>query len=376
MTQNHPHQLNGRDRPARPGPPDQPHPVDRLAELKEYARLHARNQGLSARDTAHVLGRIGSDTPDADDSWARVWALRGDRLAGRGKLLDACRHYTLARFPYPADAPRQRAQEAAVAVFDRWRRGHGGIDRLELAHSDGAFRCWAAGLDRDRPLLVVMGGIISVKEQWAPLLPRLARLGHAIVVTELPGVGENTQRYTAESWRLIPWLLDELSGRARTDAASLLCLSFSGHMALRAAAEDSRIRRVLTVGAPVADFFTDPRWWEGLPGITTDTLRRLTGTADDSELRAVLKDFALSPDQLRAIRAGVRCVASARDEIIPPGDPELLRSAVPDVRVKLIDDVHGSPGHPGTVRRWLAWNLRGHPLGGVRGGAGRRAAAR
>ncbi|MGP4008113.1 alpha/beta hydrolase [Streptomyces sp. 4N124] len=332
-----------------------------LAELKEYARLHARNQGLSARDTARVLDRIGNDTPDSPDSWTHVWATRADELAARGRLLDACRHYTLARFPYPYDEPRRRAQQAAVATFDRWRGTQSGIERLELPHPDGPLTCWATGLDRDRPLLVVMGGIISVKEQWAPLLPRLSRMGFAAVVAELPGVGENSQRYTPDSWRLLPHLLDTLAPRARTDATSLLFLSFSGHLALRAAAADARIRRILTVGAPVSAFFTDADWWQRLPRLTRDTLRRLTATADDTELRAVLKDFALTPTVLQDIDASVRYVASTRDEIIPPADPALLRSALADVRVKQIDDVHGSPGHPGAVRRWLAWNLRGKP---------------
>jgi len=334
-------------------------PLDHLGELKEFARLHARNQGIGARGTARILARIGTDAPDAADSWTRVWRLRGDELADRGRLLAACRHYTLARFPYPYDDPRRHAQQTAVATFDTWRRTHGGIERLELPYPGGTLHAWASGLDTHRPLLLMMGGVVSVKEQWAPLLPRLTKLGYAPVVAELPGVGENTQRYTADSWRLIPWLLDHLSPRARTDAATLLCLSFGGHTALRAAAEDPRVRRILTVGPPVADFFTDPTWWERVPRITKDTLRRLTGARDEPELRSQLGGFALTEDQLRSVGAAVRCVTSARDEIIPPGDADLLRTAVPDVRVKVIDDVHGSPGHPGAVRRWLAWNLRG-----------------
>ena len=120
------------------------------------------------------------------------------------------------------------------------------VQRLEFDPPDGKIACWASGLDekRRRPLLLVMGGIVSVKEQWAPLLPKLRRMGFAAVVTELPGVGENTCAYHPESWRLLPHLLDRLSGSAGTDDASLLALSFSGHLALRAATEDHRIRRV------------------------------------------------------------------------------------------------------------------------------------
>lgn len=332
--------------------------MDRLTKLKEYALLHARNQGMTAKQAARVLARIANDDPGDESSWARVWTTEADALAARGRLLEACRAYALARFPYPEDPHRTRAQHAGVTAFDDWRRARPrGIDRLELDHPQGRLACWTAGLAPRRPLLVMMGGIVSVKEQWAPLLPKLTRLGYAAVVTEMPGVGENTLPYTADSWRLLPWLMDELSARARTAETTLLCLSFSGHMALRTATEDHRVRRVLTVGAPVAHFFTDEDWWARVPSITVTTLCRLTGAADEAELRSLLKEFPLEADRLRTVRAGVRYVASSRDEIIPPREQALLRSALPDLRIKTFDDVHGSPDHAGALRRWLVLNL-------------------
>jgi pimeloyl-ACP methyl ester carboxylesterase len=332
--------------------------MNHLEELKEFARLHARGQGMTADHTAEVLGRITNDTPGDPDSWAAVWTAEGRAAADRGDLLDACRHYALARFPYPADEDRRHAQQLGVSTFDAWRGGRSGIERLEFTHPDGStYACWAAGLDRDKPLLIVSGGIVSVKEQWAPLLPLLRKLGFAAVVTELPGVGENTAPYRPDSWHTLSALLDRLATRADVSNTSMLALSFSGHLALRAAAEDPRIRRVLTVGAPVADFFEDEAWWPRVPRITVDTLTRLTGSADETELRALLPEFALGQKLLAGIRIPVRYVASARDEIIPARDQALLRRALPDVRFKLFDDVHGSPAHLGAMRRWLFASL-------------------
>ncbi|MFD9045010.1 alpha/beta fold hydrolase [Streptomyces bottropensis] len=332
--------------------------MDHLGELKEFARLHARGQGIGDRQVAAVLPRITNDEPGHPASWARVWTGEADRLAVAGRPLDACRHYALARFPYHGDDVRRRAQDNCVRTFDDWRRRRG-VERLVLDHPDGMVACWASGLDarRRRPLLVVMGGIVSVKEQWAPLLPRLARLGYAAVVTEMPGVGENTLRYHADSWRLLPFLMDRLAGRAAVTRTSVLGLSFSGHLALRAAAADPRIRSVHTVGAPVAGFFADPAWWPEVPGITVATLRRLTGAASDDELRSLLADFPLGPDVLGALDIPVGYVVSARDEIIPPTERRLLAAALPRVRFKEFDDVHGSPAHLGAMRKWLIASL-------------------
>ncbi|WP_181767833.1 alpha/beta hydrolase [Streptomyces albidus (ex Kaewkla and Franco 2022)] len=334
--------------------------MNHLEELKEFARLHARGQGMRPAHAEDVLETISCDTPGDPRSWARMWTAQGDIAARRGDLLDACRHYALARFPCHTDDDRRAAQQRCVSTFDEWRREGTGIQRVEFDHPDGTVACWAAGLDekRRRPLLLVMGGIVSVKEQWAPLLPKLRRMGFAAVVTELPGVGENTCAYHPESWRLLPYLLDRLSGTADTDDASLLALSFSGHLALRAAAEDPRIRRVLTVGAPIADFFTDSQWWPQVPRITVDTLHELTGVSDEGELRALLGKFALGPAELSALQIPVRYVLSSRDEIIPPGDAAMLgRHAQGDVRFKTFDDVHGSPAHLAATRRWLLSSL-------------------
>lgn len=332
--------------------------MDHLEELKEFARLHARGQGISERQVAAVLPRITSDEPGHPGSWARVWSAEADRLALSGRPLEACRRYALARFPHHGDDDRSRAQLNCVRTFDDWRRRRG-IERLVLDHPGGTVAAWTAGLDRSvpRPLVVVMGGIVSVKEQWAPLLPRLARLGYAAVATEMPGVGENTLRYRADSWQLLPFLLDRLTGRARVGETSVLGLSFSGHLALRAAADDPRIRGVHTVGAPVSHFFTDPQWWPRIPGITQETLRRLTGVAEKSELRTPLADFALDVATLEAVRVPVGYVASSRDEIIPAAERQLLAMALPRLRLKEFDDVHGSPAHLGAMRKWLVGSL-------------------
>ncbi|WP_441250986.1 alpha/beta fold hydrolase [Kitasatospora sp. McL0602] len=328
-----------------------------LDELKAYARLHARGQGIDARRVAEVLDRIQNDTEGDEHSWAKVWHAAADTLAARGRELEACAHYAMARFPYPSDPARAAAQEASVAAFDRWRTAHGGIERLEVTlPSGGTVRAWTAGLDaaEPRPLLVVMGGIVSVKEQWAPQLPKFAKQGFAAVVAELPGVGEHSAAYGADSWRLFPELLDALDGRARLTDVSLLTLSFSGHLALRAAAHDERIGRILTVGAPVGPFFTDDEWWqEQVPELTKTTLQQLTGAPDQQALRAGFAGWALTGEELEAVQVPVGYVLSTRDEIIPRADSKLLEAHLPQARFKEFDDVHGSPEHLGEMRLWL-----------------------
>ena len=332
-----------------------------LDELKEFARLHAKGQGMKARRLERILARIRNDEPGAPDSWARVWSAEAQAAAARGKPVQACQYYALARFPHHGDEVRIAAQRGVVEAFDAWRGSRGrGIEKLEFSTADGSFAAWAAGLDAPKPLplLVVMGGIVSVKEQWAQLLPRFVKLGFATVVAEMPGVGENTLPYGPDSWRLLGFLLDQLKGRAQERNVSLLTLSFSGHMALRAAGNDERIGRILTVGAPIASFFTDENWWSGVPRITKDTLAALTGQPSEAALvEAFRHGWALTPEELRAVRIPVRYVVSARDEIIPGGERAFLAEHLADVGFAEFDDVHGSPAHLGELRLWLLLQL-------------------
>ncbi|MBL7491583.1 alpha/beta hydrolase [Frankia sp. AgB1.9] len=354
-----------------------------VAELKRFVSVHAEAQGLRPSDYRPVLGRIRDDADDSPTSWAAVWSAAGERLEERGRLLEACRHYTMARFPFVDGPARRRAQDRCVQVFDQWRRGLPGVEPLEIGAGDERFRAWATGLSaaEPRPLLIITGGVISTKEQWAPTMRFADRLGLAVVVTEMPGVGENTSGYSRESWRLYPAVMDAVADRARADQTIALALSFSGHLALRCATKDARVRAVVTAGAPIREFFTDQAWQRRLPRVTVDTLTHLTGAPADTLLHEELPSWALDDSELAALDIPVRYLASLRDEVIPPMDLALLRQHVRDLHVLEHDDVHGSPGHVLESRLWIVESLlrlsgdhglRPRLLAGLRRGVGRR----
>ncbi|MEV5315668.1 MULTISPECIES: alpha/beta hydrolase [unclassified Streptomyces] len=327
-----------------------------VEELKTFVGVHARLLGIPRERSRTVLGRIVHDKEGEPGSWAREWTAAGIELERRGRESAAGKCFNLARFPYVDGPARAEAQRLSVASFDRWRAGlDAGIRRLELDLEGGRLSCWVAGLARPgtepRPVLLLSGGIVSVKEQFGPILARAGRLGVTVVALEMPGVGENTWRYAADSHRMVTQVLDALADRADVSRVCALMLSFSGHLALRAALHDRRIRGVVTAGAPVRDFFTDTGRWPAVPRVTVDTLAALAGVAPDA-VGAHLEGWALTPDELAALDVPVAYVVSERDEIIPAGDPQLLREHVRTLRLLVHDDVHGSPSHVAESRLW------------------------
>jgi pimeloyl-ACP methyl ester carboxylesterase len=320
-----------------------------VAELKHYVSAHAASLGMPADHYQRLLASITDD-----GSWVAEWAAWGDSLEAAGKLLEASQHFNFARFPFVDGAARQAALERCVHAIDRWRQGIPGIERLDLDILGGRVGCWAGWLDdkQPRPLLLISGGIVSIKEQWAPVLLAARELGLSAVVTEMPSVGENTLRYTPESWEMIPAILDALRGRADVTQSYLMAMSYSGQAAFRAAPEDTRIRGIVTVGAPVLEAFSNAAWVRALPRVTTDTLAHMTGAAAGA-LPQLLPGWALSGSQLAAISVPVYYVASSRDEIIPPEDLRLLRRHVRNLDVLEHDDVHGAPAHAALTRQWM-----------------------
>ncbi|WP_033287161.1 alpha/beta hydrolase [Streptomyces sp. NRRL F-525] len=338
-----------------------------IDELKQFVQVHARTQGIAPAQYSEMLGRIRTDDEGMPGSWAVEWSRSARALAEQGRHLDAVRYYNLARFPYVDGPARQEALTNCVGAFEQWAADFPFIERRELKLPGGRVRCWTSGLSAARPLpvLLICGGIVSIKEQWAQVLGAVRRLGMAAVVVEMPSVGENSLPYTADSWQLLSGVLDELAHVADVTRTYAIALSFSGHLALRCAVNDPRIKGVVTAGPPVRDFFTDTDWQAGVPRVTVETLAHLTGTKP-AETLGQLRDWALSVDELEALDIPVHCMASARDEIIPPGDVELLRRHVKGVHLVTNDDVHGSPAHAAEARLWTVLSvLRMRQAGGM-----------
>jgi len=153
---------------------------------------------------------------------------------------------------------------------------------------------------------------------------------------------------------MLSGILDAVADRADVDQTYVMAHSFSGHLALRCATLDSRIRGVVTTGAPVRSFFADRVWQARIPRITTDTLLHLTGglREDLGSLADRLRPLALTGAELESVRVPVAYLRSTRDEIIPQTEGELLRRHVRHVHVTDIEDVHAAPHHVAESRLW------------------------
>uniref|UniRef100_UPI001268B766 alpha/beta fold hydrolase n=1 Tax=Nocardiopsis lucentensis TaxID=53441 RepID=UPI001268B766 len=196
----------------------------------------------------------------------------------------------------------------------------------------------------DAPLVVMMGGIVSLKEQWSPFLGLGRRLGCAVAVADFPGVGENGVAYSRAAAGVYTAIMDAVAADCDATRTLAVAPSFGGHLAVLCSARDTRLRHLVTVGAPLRAFFTDPDARARMPAITRAALARAAGV-DADELWDRLDELALDPGEIAALRLPITYVASTRDEIIPARDWREAAALHDGLSVYAFDDVHGAPHH-------------------------------
>jgi esterase FrsA len=311
-----------------------------LDELKREVFVHARMHDLDPAALERVLARIDRASGEGTGCWPVEWAREADRYARERNYLAAARHFSLARFPYVDGEVRAAAYERCLACFRHWVQRQPGVERLILRSGDHDVPAYGARLGARGPLLVVMGGIVSVKEQWTQLLKADA-LGLPVIALDLPGTGEAPFLYGEGATERVGELVKSALWRARADRCVVLASSFSGPIFARVASFEVRIAGLVMAASPLAHFF-EPSCFAKVPSVTKLALARAMGRHVD-ELAPLLSELAVAPKELASLRVPVTYIANLRDEIIPAADAKLVEREVPRGRVVGIDDVHGAP---------------------------------
>lgn len=323
--------------------------TDYLQELKNFALLHCEAQQLKTEWVRQVLGKVTHAEGDEAGSWCAEWCRLAQRQEQQQNWAEATKLFNMARFPFAESEMQRKAHADCIENFGKSMK-KARVKIETLSPDDGTFKAYATGLDKDWPVLVVCGGIVSIKEQWQRFLLLAERLRLCVVATEMPGVGENTLRYTPATWTQFSQILDALEGRADTHQCHLMAMSFSGHLALRAAAADVRIRGITTVGAPIASFFREYNT-TSVPKVTRRTLSHLTDLTQES-LFIQIRDWQIGAGEMPRLTIPIHYLQSENDEIIPSSEVLSLNALASDVRVYRLPDVHGSPNNMHLVASW------------------------
>ena len=253
-------------------------PTRTWEELKEETQRRVDKNlgpvgGLKSEDAREALSNIHS--LDRDE-WAAAWSAIGERYNNRAKSEEAnknstaarddyfwaFKYYTAARWPVPNSMGKQKAYLNALAAF----RNYGRFlePPVELLHIPfegkeipGYLRL--PKIAGPAPLVFMINGTDSRKEDEVQGRDSLFRSGIGIVAVDMPGTGESPVKADVGAERMFSRVLDYLATRPDVDSKRIVAwgTSYGGHWAASLAyIEKTRLLGAVVQGGPVHDYYT------------------------------------------------------------------------------------------------------------------------
>jgi alpha-beta hydrolase superfamily lysophospholipase len=188
------------------------------------------------------------------DSWRSAFLALGERAASQGRILDAALHFRSAEFFMTSSDPRKEPLRQRLLVMLREATGVPMSARVEVRLDNLRLPVWRFPGREPLRTAVIFGGFDSYIEEFFPIFTYMQEQGWNIVAFEGPGQGsvleEQHAPMTTEWHRPVGAVLDALG----LQDVTLIGVSLGGCLAIRAAAFEERVRRVVAFDA-LADLF-------------------------------------------------------------------------------------------------------------------------
>ncbi|MBV9450926.1 MAG: alpha/beta hydrolase [Streptosporangiaceae bacterium] len=368
--------------------------ADRRPEL--YARLRPSGSRVAAA-SAHWGARFvanGTDIGDFQatlgrirgwDDWCREWGVTARRYealaeeaSAAGRLVTAgeawrraalCWHW--GKFVFVDHPDEQRAaHDRAVSCF---RRGAGTLSppaelvSVPYGGEGGALAAYlrvpgaGTGAGGRPPVVIMIPGLDSVKEELQATAEYLLRRGLAAIAVDGPGQGEAEYDLPIEPAyeKVATAVVDYLAGRPDVDGdrIGVFGVSLGGYYAARCAAFEPRLRAAVDLAGP----YRLDSDWDSLPPQTRAAFQVRSRAGSDEEARSRAGALTLEEAAAR-ITSPLLVVHGGQDRLIPVYHAERLSREAPGAELLLYGDGnHGLTNHAfdsrSRIADWLATHL-------------------
>lgn len=195
----------------------------------------------------------GSRIRDLGD-WKRELLALAEQAEAEGRLQNAAACFRAAEFFIPASDPdKQRVYGRFIALFERL-TGERDYEKREVPFGGGVLPSLHLPVENPTDTLVMHGGFDSFQQDQFFAAEALRAAGYRVILFEGPGQGAALYRHALHmepEWEPAVGAVLDAYGVER---CSLLGMSLGGYLALRAAAFEPRVKRVIAFGV-MADFF-------------------------------------------------------------------------------------------------------------------------
>jgi pimeloyl-ACP methyl ester carboxylesterase len=193
------------------------------------------------------------------DAWFLEWTALAIKAKREGRLLHAAYAYRMAEFFLPESSPDKRSayQNFRECFYAAFPAGEIEIDSVPYeGHGMPVIRIKAK---EEKGIILVHGGYDSFMEEFFVTIKDIAARGYTIIMFDGPGQGfclYDGLKMTPEWERPVRAVLDHY----QLDDVTLLGISLGGFLAARAAAFDTRIKRLVCYDVCYNFFDAIVRW--------------------------------------------------------------------------------------------------------------------
>ncbi len=202
------------------------------------------------------LKDIGSKVNTVED-WKAQFLSYAKERENKGDFLHSAYYYRAADFYMPP------FDQETMDVYDKYQSiihnilKNDGVEIINVPYEGTYLPCLRLLADKNNKKgnLVIHGGFDSYKEELYPLIKYFAKRGYDVVVFEGPGQGEASRKCNLPMHHHWEKPTSAVLDYFDLNDVTLLGISMGGYLCFRAAAFDSRIKRV--VASSVAYDYTD-----------------------------------------------------------------------------------------------------------------------
>ena len=331
---------------------------------------------------------------EAWDEWLDAWSETGREhldlareaeeqshpLTAGEAYLRAAVAYHFGKFVWMLDESRHRVatERSIAALYDAHRLLDPSAERIEVPLAGKRLAAnlrRPAGLERP-PLVIIVPGLDSTKEEFFRLEELFLRRGMATLSVDGPGQGETAfQLHIRPDYEVaVAAILDAIGSRSDIDLEriGMLGVSLGGYYAPRAAAGEPRIRAVAGISGP----FCFGECWDGLPELTRETFAHTSGARDMADARERAYALDLEP-VIDGLEQPALMVTGRLDRLIPAEQTERIAKRAPNGEIVVYEEGNHVAANVAYKSRPLVADWLADQLGaGARPGAAVGAAAR
>lgn len=307
--------------------------------------------GVDYNDFVRTTGAI-----ERWDEWLDAWVATADvhraqalealeagheRSAGEA-FLRAAVTYHFSKFVWVLNPERnRRATESAVrAMYDGLAIVDPGARRVEPGLDGGALAAnlrRPVGRNAPAPLVILLPGLDSTKEEFHLWESVFLRRGMATLSLDGPGQGETgfamSIRHDYEV--AVTAALDAIAGFEGLDLRRVgaVGVSLGGHYVVRAAAFEPRLKAIAGISGP----YDMAARWDTMPSLTRETFTHHSGAADDDDARKRAAKLSLA-GVAEKVSQPCLVITGKLDRIVPWEQTKRIADEAPSGEWVLYDD--------------------------------------